>query len=168
MNGCIVLNADFSYLNTISWKRAVKLVLAQKVRVVKESDKVVRYGQNGLFRIPSVVALIKLIRIIFRGSVPFSKQNLIIRENGKCAYCGKRTKALTIDHIIPRSRNGETSFENCVAACRICNGKKGAKTPNEAGMKLKVRPVQPTISEFLRKKMVGSGVLHILKELKIY
>ena len=168
MDGCIVLNADFSYLNTISWKRAIKLMLAQKVRVVKESDKVVRFGQNGAIRIPSVVALIKLIRIIFRGRVPFSKQNLIIRENGQCAYCGKKTKALTIDHIIPRSRNGETSFENCVAACRICNHKKGARTPNEAGMRLMVRPVQPTISEFLRKKMAGSGVLDILKKLNVY
>ncbi len=168
MDGCIVLNADFSYLNTISWKRAIKLMLAQKVRVVKASDKVVRYGQNQVLRIPSVVALVKLIRIIFRGKVPFSKQNLIVRENGRCAYCGTKTRALTIDHIIPRSRNGDTSFENCVAACKTCNGKKGAKTPNEAGLTLMVRPVQPTIGEFLRKKMVGSGVLDILKELNIY
>jgi len=165
---CVVLNADFTYLNTVNWRRAVKLVLAEKVRVVQESGLTIRYGEQRTLQVPSVVALLKLIRMVYRGRVPFGKRNVIVRDNGRCAYCGRKSKSLTIDHIIPRSRGGQTNFENCVASCVECNSQKGARTPSEAGMSLLIRPVQPTIAEFLRKRLASSGVLDYLKELGIY
>ena len=168
MSVCVVLNADFTYLNTVSWRRAIKLILADKVRVVHQSDSIVRYGEQRSMRIPTVVALIKLIRMVYRGRVPFSKRNVIVRDDGCCAYCGRKSRNLSIDHINPRSRGGRTDFENCVAACLACNHRKGARTPNEANMVLRVRPVQPTIAEFMRKRLARSGVLAYLKEVGIF
>jgi 5-methylcytosine-specific restriction endonuclease McrA len=119
-------------------------------------------------KIPAVMRLIKLIRIIYRSRVTFSKRNLLVRDKFRCAYCGTRRERLSIDHIVPKSRGGETSFENCVIACSTCNRSKGNKTPREAHMFLKARPFQPTISEFLRLKFESLGVYDVLKDLGVY
>ena len=111
--------------------------------------------------------LIKLIRTIYRNRVTFTKRNILIRDQFKCAYCGTQREKLSIDHIIPKSRGGKMTFENCVAACRPCNLKKGGRTPSEAGMFLKVRPYQPTISEFLRLKFETLGLHDVLQEMGI-
>ena len=72
------------------------------------------------------------------------------RDNHTCQYFGSK-ESITIDHIIPKSRKGKNTFENTVASCFSCNNKKGDRTPREAGMSLKTRPVQPTVMEFLLK-----------------
>ncbi len=164
---CVVLNGDFSYICTVDWKRAVKLVLAEKVKVLKYSDRAV-HCVNNVFKIPAVVALLKVVRMIYRHKVPFNKRNVLVRDQNKCVYCGAQTGALTLDHVIPRSRGGKTDFDNCVACCKICNDRKGAKTPKEAGMFMKRRPFQPTISEFLRLRLNQSGIYEYLVELGIY
>ncbi|MCP4692395.1 MAG: HNH endonuclease, partial [Desulfobacterales bacterium] len=115
-----------------------------------------------------VMKLIKLIRTIYRAKVPFSKRNVFLRDGLKCAYCGADGRELTMDHIIPRSRGGKNNFDNCVASCAACNNKKACRTPREAGMHLKVRPYQPTISEFLRIKFKRLGVAKVLEELGVY
>jgi 5-methylcytosine-specific restriction endonuclease McrA len=112
--------------------------------------------------------LIKLIRTIYRTSVTFTKRNVLIRDRFKCAYCGSHGDRLSIDHIIPKSRGGKMTFENCVAACKPCNLRKGGRTPNEAKMYLKVRPYQPTISEFLRLKFESLGIHDMLRELGVF
>jgi 5-methylcytosine-specific restriction endonuclease McrA len=164
---CVVLNGDFTYLCTVSWKRAMKLVLADKVKVLKYSDRAVRCVEKA-FKIPAVVALIRIVRTVYRNKVPFSKKNVLTRDQYKCAYCGANTRGLTIDHVIPRSRGGFTEFDNCVACCRACNNKKGARTPREVGMHLKKRPFQPTISEFMRLKLKSSGLYDYLVQLGVY
>ena len=75
---------------------------------------------------------------------------------------------LTIDHIIPTSKGGKTSFENCITACKPCNNEKGNRTPSEAKMFLKRQAYAPTISEFFRIKMKQLGVEAYLKELGVY
>jgi len=164
---CIVLNGDFTYLCTVSWKRAIKLVLAEKVKVLKYSDDVVKCIEQA-FKIPAVVALVKIVRMVYRSKVPFNKKNILVRDQYRCAYCGVKTKNLTIDHVIPRSKGGKTEFDNCVACCKKCNHKKGSRTPREAGIRLKKRPFHPTISEFMRLKLKSSGVYEYLVELGIY
>ena len=74
------------------------------------------------------------------------------RDKNTCVYCGTKSSKLTIDHILPKTRNGKTSFENCVAACFDCNTTKNNRTPDEAGMVLLKRPYHPTIADFLRLK----------------
>jgi 5-methylcytosine-specific restriction endonuclease McrA len=167
MNTCIVLNGDFSYLCTVSWKRAINLVLAEKVKVLKYSDKVINCVEKA-FKVPAVVALIKIVRMVFRHKVPYSKKNVLARDQHTCAYCGMKSKALTIDHIIPRSRGGKTDFDNCVACCKKCNDLKAARTPREASMTLLKRPFQPTISEFMRLKVKSSGLYECLAEFGLY
>lgn len=164
---CVVLNGDFTYLCTVDWKRAVKLVLAEKVKVLKYSDRAANCVET-VFKIPAVVALVKVVRMIYRHKVPFNKRNVLVRDENRCVYCGDRAGDLTLDHVIPRSKGGKTDFENCVACCKTCNDRKGARTPGQAGMFMRRRPFQPTISEFLRLRLNQSGIYEYLVELGIY
>lgn len=167
MERCIVLNGDYTFLNTISWKRAVCLVINGKSEVVKYSDQALRTVSGEFMKLPLVIRLIKIIRSIYKSHVPFTKKNVMVRDRYVCVYC-KSNKELTIDHVIPVSRGGKNSFENCVTACRPCNNKKGSRTPREAKMFIKRQPYAPTISEFFRIKMDQLGLHKLLKELGVY
>jgi 5-methylcytosine-specific restriction endonuclease McrA len=168
MTHCVLLNADYTFLNLVNWKRAICLMAKGKVEVVKDSQRTIRNASGKVLKVPAVMRLIKLIRTIYRTSVTFTKRNILIRDRFKCAYCGARREKLSIDHIIPKSRGGKMTFENCVAACKPCNLKKGGRTPNEARMYLKIRPYQPTISEFLRLKFENLGLHDVLRELDVF
>ena len=170
MERCVVLNGDYSYLNVVSWKRAVCLMIKGKAEVLKWSDQEVRNCEGKVItKIPLVLRLIKIIRMIYKNKVPYSKRNIFVRDNFTCVYCGTKAKVkLTIDHVIPKSRGGKSDFDNCVASCRPCNLKKGHKTPNEARMYMKGRPYTPTIYEFIRLKMKHYKIDEFLKELGVY
>ncbi len=168
MNQCILLNADYSFLNMVDWKRAMCLIAKGKVQVLKNSTRIIRTAEGMVVKIPAVMKLIKLIRTLFVNRVPFSKKNILVRDGFKCAYCGKNQRRLTIDHIIPKSRGGATDFDNCVACCKACNNKKGNQIPTEVQMFLKAKPYQPTISEFLRLKVKKLGINETLKDFGIY
>jgi len=165
---CVLLNADYTFLNLVDWKRAICLMTKGKVEVVKDSARTIRNAGGVELKVPAVMRLIKLIRTIYRTSVTFTKRNILIRDKFKCAYCGARKERLSIDHILPKSRGGGMTFENCVAACKACNLKKGGRTPSEARMYLNVKPYQPTISEFLRLKFENLGIHEVLRELGVF
>jgi 5-methylcytosine-specific restriction endonuclease McrA len=164
---CILLNGDYSYLDQIDWKRAICLVFADKAKVLKYSDRMIK-GVGKVFRAPAVMVLIKVVRSVYRNRVPFNKKNVLVRDRYTCAYCGGKPRNLTLDHIIPASRGGKTDFDNCVACCSACNSRKGARTPGEARMHLLKRPYQPTISEFIRIRLKQSGAYGYLQELGLY
>ena len=168
MNHCILLNADYSFLNVVNWRRAMCLIAKGKVQVVKQSERIIRTAEGFAIKVPAVMRLIKLIRTLFVNRVPFSKKNVLVRDSFKCAYCGAEREKLTIDHIIPKSKGGIADFENCVASCKPCNNKKGDRTPREANMFLKVKVYQPTISEFLRLKVKKLGINDVLRDLGVY
>ncbi len=168
MTHCVLLNADYTFLNLVNWKRAICLMAKGKVEVVKDSQLTIRNASGLELKIPAVMRLVKLIRTIYRTSVTFTKRNVLIRDHFKCAYCGASKERLSIDHIIPKSRGGRMTFENCVAACKTCNLKKGGRTPREASMYLKIKPYQPTISEFLRLKFENLGIHDVLRELGVF
>lgn len=168
MTACILLNHDFTFLNVVTWKRAMCLLAKEKVQVLAYSDNTVTTAEGRVIKIPTVMKLIKLIRTLYRSRVPFSKRNILVRDGHACGYCGCRQSKLTVDHILPKSRGGKDTFENCVACCRECNNRKGSKTPREAGMVLRVKPYQPTISEFLRFKALKAGIHGVLNDLGIY
>lgn len=167
MQNCVVLNGDYSYLNTVSWQKAIKLMVKGKATVIKYTEVVVKTAEKMIVKIPAVMKLIKIIRIIYRTKVPFSKKNVMIRDGFVCQYCGS-LKELTIDHVTPVSRGGKSIFENCVTACKGCNNKKSDKLPSETQMYLKKKPIAPTISEFTRIKAVKAGVYDLLKDLGVY
>jgi len=165
----ILLNSDYSFLNQVTWQKSICLLTKGKVEVLKYTDRIIRNCDGSVvMKIPAVLRLIKFIRTLFRTNVPWSKRNVIVRDNHTCVYCGQKSKRLTIDHVVPRSKGGKSSFENCVAACRSCNNKKGNKSCREAKMFLRVKPTAPTISEFLRLKLLNSGINQTLKDLGVY
>jgi len=167
MDRCVVLNGDYTFLNTIGWRRAVCLVIKGTTEVLKYGDRVIHSADGSAIKIPLVIKLLKVIRMIYRNKVPFSKRNLIIRDNYRCVYCNRKTN-LTIDHMIPISQGGKTSWENCVTACIDCNNKKRNRTPSEAKMYPNKLPYAPTISEFFRLKMKQLGVDAFLKDIGVY
>ena len=165
MTQVILLNADYTFLNIVNWKKAFTLIAKDKVEVVKYGEKAIKNVQGLLLQIPAVMRLIKLIRTIYRTRVPFSKKNVMVRDGFKCAYCKTEHVRFTIDHVVPKSRGGKSTFENCVTSCKSCNNKKGSKTCNEAHMFPKTKLVAPTISEFLLLKVKSLGVDRVLADL---
>lgn len=161
---CVVLNADYTFLNVISTKRAMILLAKGKTEVLKYSKKVFN-TISGVIKIPAVLRLVKLIRTIYKARVPFSKKNVMVRDKFVCTYCGATDRRLTIDHILPKSKGGKSTFENCVASCKQCNSKKGDLTCRESKMFPKTAAVQPTIMQFLNMKMESLGVDNILRDL---
>jgi 5-methylcytosine-specific restriction endonuclease McrA len=99
---------------------------------------------GGALRVPRVVHLHRYDRTP-RASVRLTRRNLMFRDAHQCQYCGKRPnlRELNIDHVVPRSRGGDDSWENLVTACRVCNLRKGWKTPDEAMMRLLRIPGPP-------------------------
>lgn len=142
----LVLNSDYSPINICSLKRAVQLMLAYKVDVLEiTGDEFC--GASVKFDVPAVVRLKNYVKKPFRG-VPMTRKNILTRDKNRCQYCGSKEN-LTIDHVIPRSRGGPSSWDNLVACCSKCNGKKGDKTPEEAGMPLTTKPRKPMHSLLL-------------------
>lgn len=169
MDRCIILNGDYTFLNTVNWKRAMCLLIKGKAEVLKFSEKVIRNGAGAIVtKMPLVMKLIKLIRSVYKTRVPFSKRNVFVRDKFKCVYCGKSSNRLTIDHVIPVSKGGKTTFDNCVTSCRVCNSKKGNRLPSEAHMFMRKHPYTPTISEFIRLKMRQLGIDKFLADLGVY
>jgi 5-methylcytosine-specific restriction endonuclease McrA len=97
--------------------------------------------------VPRVIRLLSYDRLP-RTRVRLNRRNLFARDSNKCQYCGRkfRMAELSIDHVLPRSRGGRTSWTNVVCACMKCNVRKGGRTPEEAGMHLIQKPVQPRVS----------------------
>lgn len=161
----IVLNADYTYLHTVSWRRSVNLMIKGKVEVLKYSEKVV-HGFCRTMRLPAIVRLIKFVRQVYKNKVPLHRKNIFIRDGFTCQYCGESCcKRPTLDHIIPKSRGGAISWSNSVTACMACNQKKGNRTPREANMALCRQPFRPTINEFAHLKMQNLGLERLLSDL---
>ena len=140
----VVLNADFTYLNTVPWQRAIKLLIKEKAEAIKEADRQICNSEGTcVLKVPLVLRLVQMVQTVYRNKVPYSRKNVFIRDNHTCQYCGTHER-LSIDHVIPRSKGGKTSFENCVTSCITCNIAKGNRTPREAQMKLRKRPHEPT------------------------
>ncbi len=137
----LVLNENYLPLNICKVRRAVVLILIGKAEVV-ENGRGYFYSACGAFEIPSVIRLIYLIR---RHLHPrkMTKLEIFNRDRYVCQYCGRETKELTLDHVMPRRREGAHTWENVVAACIPCNRRKAGRTPQEAGMPLLRQPKSP-------------------------
>lgn len=105
---------------------------------------------RGPLRVPRVVQLVEFDRMP-RSTVRLTRRNIFLRDAHTCQYCAKQlpTRDLNLDHVHPRSRGGPMTWENVVCSCRVCNLRKGGRTPPEAGMRLLRRPVRPRWSPVL-------------------
>ncbi len=138
----LVLNSTYEPLQFCAAKRAILLVLTGRAEKI-ESDGFVVRSPSMAFKLPTVIRVLNRVRRVKKKSVAFSKKNILRRDNYTCQYCGERDHPLTVDHIIPKSRGGKTSWANIVVACKPCNLQKGSRTAVEAGMKILKKPSRP-------------------------
>lgn len=138
----LILNASFEPLHVCSVKRAVQLLMMEVATRVEDASSVLRTPSRAV-PVPSVVRLRRYVRRPHRQKVAFNRRNLFRRDDHRCQYCGHHASDLTLDHVVPRSRGGTTSWENVVACCRGCNARKRDRTPEEAGMTLARHPAAP-------------------------
>jgi len=142
MERALVLNASHEPLGTVSPRRAAVLVLEDKA-VALEAGSTVLHSPSTTLRCPSVIRLRSFVHVPYRRLVAApTLSGLVARDGRICAYCTTR-RAATIDHVVPRSKGGPTTWENTVAACGVCNARKADRTPHEAGMRLAVTPHVP-------------------------
>lgn len=136
-----VINATYEPLQVVPIQHAIRM-LSRGVAVVEEAlnDTFI-----GVWLRPKVIRLIKFVKTTWQyaRAARYSKNGILNRDKFTCAFCGKT--ANTVDHLLPRAKGGISSWMNCVAACKKCNNKKAARTPEEAGMRLLFQPFEPTI-----------------------
>lgn len=163
MSEVLVLNRNFRAIQLTDWRRAVSLVFLDHALVVDQEYKTYNFEDwmelsqaisehpsgfihTPAFRlaIPEVITL-KIFDKIPKLEVKFTRRNIYEHYDHRCCYCGRRfpTKELNLEHVVPSSRGGRTTWENIVTSCIPCNLKKGNSLPHEAGMKLLIKPSKP-------------------------
>ncbi len=149
MSTVTLYNASFEPLGRVSFKHAVKM-LFREVAVVHEAAT----GPDGAERMigphpwPKAVRLVRYVTMHWlHRPAGYSRQGVLTRDRRRCAYCGGH--ATTIDHVVPASRGGGWTWHNTVAACAVCNTRKGNRTPEEAGLRLRTQPYHPTRAQLV-------------------
>lgn len=156
----LVLNRSYLPVHVTSARRAFTLLYQGIARVVNEQYQTFDFEEwsqlavardaesvgtpSGRIRIPRVIALVAFDRLPKR-HVRFSRINLMARDNFQCQYCGRRPHRaeLNLDHVVPRSLGGRSTWENVVTSCVDCNRRKGGRTPRQAHLKLLRKPERP-------------------------
>jgi 5-methylcytosine-specific restriction endonuclease McrA len=162
----LVLNRSYLPVHITSVRRAFSLLYQDIARAVDEQYQVFDFESwsdlsvsvndeaigvvNRVIRVPRVVLLIAYDRVPKR-YVRFSRFNIYARDRNTCQYCGRRFSRndLNLDHVVPRSRGGTSTWENVVCSCHRCNRMKGGRSPEEAGMRLQRRPFKPQWTPFM-------------------
>ena len=144
----LVLNQSYEPIMVVGAKRAIILILSEKVDALENYRELIHSTYLTL-PLPSVIKL-KQYAKIRRKDIVLSRKNVLKRDNHTCQYCGIRSVPMTIDHIIPRQRGGEDSWYNLVAACVPCNTHKGNQSQKEAKMILHKKPRKPTMNLYLQ------------------
>jgi 5-methylcytosine-specific restriction endonuclease McrA len=154
--GVLQLNRSMEPLRVISVRHSLKLVCKGKARVIIPTRIEVYPGITA----PSVIALVDYAKVPYKRPMS-SRKNIFTRDGFKCLYCGAHGSkiVLELEHIVPKSRGGNSEWSNLCCSCHECNQKKKNMTPEEAGMKLIHRPLPATIhtSRFMLKQL-GSEI----------
>ncbi|MBI2935838.1 MAG: HNH endonuclease [Chloroflexi bacterium] len=137
----LLVNQNYEPLNICDVRRAVVLLTRGKAELLEN-------GQGEIHTSTRAIPFPSVIRLAYMVRRPFMKRHLarrevFLRDNFTCQYCGKQTRELTLDHVMPRHRGGAHQWENVVSACIPCNHRKAGHTPAEAGLKLRQEPRAP-------------------------
>ncbi|MSQ33707.1 MAG: HNH endonuclease [Dehalococcoidia bacterium] len=143
----LVLNLNYEPLNVCKARRALILLERGKAEVVENATTIIRSATR-VFRIPSVIRLLYLIKRprLFRRKL--SRREIFLRDGYACQYCGVQNRELTLDHVIPRHMGGPHDWENLVSACVPCNHRKAGLTPQQARMRLRRSPSAPRATPY--------------------
>lgn len=141
-----VLNTTYEPVGSTRLARAIALIRKGEA-VVEEADphRAIRH-KSGEFQMPLVIRLLRYVRVpVSYGPKVWTKAGVLERDNYKCAYCKKKGKNIvdTVDHVLPKAQGGRDTWDNTVACCSGCNGKKANRTPEEAKMTLLYTPTVP-------------------------
>ena len=143
MQQVLVLNASYEPLNVCSVRRAHVLVWKGKAEVL-ESLPLALHSASDTYPWPHVIRLVQYVRVPRAIKRKISRRALFARDGWRCVYCGDGTSRLTLDHVVPRSRGGDSVWENVVTACGPCNLRKGDRLLEETPMHLKRQPAAPS------------------------
>ena len=150
----LVLNQNYEPLNVCDVRRAVVLMDKGKAEILENGRGDLRTFRM-TYPVPTVIRLFYMVkRPLPRARL--SRREVFLRDRNTCQYCGAAAKDLTLDHVIPRHRGGQHTWENVVSACNRCNNRKAARTPHEAGMALsrEPRPPKPNPYHIFRHRSV--------------
>lgn len=154
----LVLNASYEPIHVCSARRAVVLVLKGTARLEESTERAWSTARAQV-AVPSVIRLMEYRRIV-RRQRGISRRQVLLRDRNTCQYCCvvSPAAALTLDHVMPRSRGGADTWENLVACCLACNNRKGDRTPDEARMKLLRKPRAYHGGQLLRELALGDAL----------
>ncbi len=138
----LVLNQSYEPLNICRVRRAVVLLYQNKAEMLENGSGFI-HSANFEFPVPSVIRLASMIKRPRRSGRKLTRFEVFKRDQYTCQYCGRETRQLTLDHVIPRYRGGQHTWENVVSACVPCNRRKAGRTPQECGIRLIRQPSQP-------------------------
>lgn len=150
----LVLNQNYDPLCVCTAKRAIVLVFLGKAEVIDTYADPVHTVRETI-TLPCIVRLVHYVRVPQNG-VMLSRKNVLKRDGHQCQYCGTTKGPLTVDHVVPRHRGGEDSWENLVCACQKCNNDKGDRLLEHSSMALLRKPKTPTRLHFIRD-FIGVG-----------
>ena len=169
---CILLNASYEVHDIIPLKKALYLVFDDKAVVIEEHPEAVLRSVKLTIKVPTIVALTKYVKSTkIHRKAALNAANLFTRDDWTCQYCGRhesqfrKSEKLTRDHVFPEHKGGDASWENLVAACSTCNGKKANHLLEHTGMMLRKIPRPPTIIELWRKHPTRGPLLRRVDEL---
>jgi 5-methylcytosine-specific restriction endonuclease McrA len=150
MSDTLVLDSNWQPKSFCSWQNAVKLIWEGRAQVIKEDEagRVLR-SPSFTMGMPRVIVVKNSWIRRKRQAVPFSRRNIAIRDHSECQYCGRvlETAEYTLDHVVPRSQGGVSSWTNLVLACIRCNKRKSGETLAQSGMRLLHEPVAPKVDD---------------------
>jgi 5-methylcytosine-specific restriction endonuclease McrA len=153
MSDTLLLNSDaqpvsWLPLSTLTWQDAIKYMVLEKAAVLEWHENWTVHSANWETNVPAVMMLTEYMKP--KTTIRFSKSNVFLRDRYSCAYCGDRLEKrdCTLDHILPMSHGGKTTFENCVTACSPCNSRKG----NDRKIVPSFRPHKPDFWELVNKR----------------
>jgi hypothetical protein len=134
-----LLNASYEPLGKVSFKHAVRMLFREVAQVeVQQGERMI-----GPHPWPRVIRLVRYVAAHWlHRPASYSRTGILARDRYTCAYCGRH--ASTVDHVLPQSRGGASTWLNAVAACAPCNHRKANRTPREAGLRLRLTPYAPT------------------------
>jgi 5-methylcytosine-specific restriction endonuclease McrA len=144
----LVLNATYEPINVCSIRRAVVLLLKEKAEMLERNARELHSERCTVAR-PVVIRLVSYVRVPHQAHRrKITRRAVFARDGWACQYCGSRSN-LTVDHVVPRSKGGQSSWENIVASCGPCNRRKGDSLPAQVGMKLRRAPRIPRAEIFI-------------------
>jgi len=157
---CLVLNASYEPLHAIDAKDGMIHILAGRAKLYQAHPEHKFRTVKDEYPVPVVIVLNRYVpqKRKWRDKAKLNKHALYVRDNYTCGYCGRHVsefkgkERLTKDHVVPRDLGGKSTWENLVTACSTCNGRKGNRTPEQAGMRLLWEPVRPPQAQLQAKR----------------